>query len=290
MLIEAVRSALAQEGPALEVVVVPDGDDPEAVAALKRVDDPRMRLALPGARVGNAEARNVGIRAARAPWIALLDDDDLWLPGKLAAQIAAARSSALPRPIVSCRFLARSDGAEFLWPRRLPAPDEPVGDYLFRRRRPPTGDGVVQTSTILAPRALFAEVPFDRDCHRFVDVDWLLRATRESGTGLVFADAARPLSIWRMEERARISTGGDWREDVEWIAARRHFVSGPAEASFLLTLPSIRAARQGDAQAFGGLLRAAFAAGRPGWAAIVFHAGNFALPPRLRSRFARLFG
>ena len=289
MVVEAVRSALAQEGPALEVVVVPDGDDPAAVAALGQVDDPRLRLALPGARVGNAEARNAGIRAARGPWIALLDDDDLWLPGKLAAQIAAARASAMPSPIVTCRFLARSETAEFLWPRRLPGSDEPVSDYLFRRRRPPTGDGVVQTSTILAPTALFEAVPFDRDCRRFVDVDWLLRAAREPGTGLVFADPSRPLSVWRIEDRARISTRGDWREDVDWIAARRHLVSDRAAAAFLLTLPSIRAARQADPGAFTALLRAALAAGRPGWAEFVFHAGNFALPPQVRARIARFF-
>ncbi len=290
MVCEAVRSALAQEGPALEVVVVPDGDDPDAVAALGTVDDPRLRLALPGRRLGNAEARNHGIRAARGNWIALLDDDDLWLPGKLAAQHAAAQDSALPCPIVTCRFLARDEAHEFLWPRRLPAAGEPVGDYLFRRRRPPTGDGVVQTSTILAPKALFRAVPFDPECRRFVDVDWLLRAARHPGTGLVFADPGRPLSVWRMQGHARISTSGDWREDVAWIDARRHLVSNRAAAAFLLTLPSIRAARQGDLGAFPALLRAALGAGRPGWAEIAFHAGNFALPRGLKARLARLSG
>lgn len=290
IVVEAVRSALAQEGPALEVVVVPDDDDHAAVAALKVIGDPRLQLALPGRRLGNAEARNHGIRAARGGWIALLDDDDLWLPGKLAAQLGAAEACPLPCPIVTCRFLARSDTAQFLWPRRMPEPREPVGDYLFRRRRPPTGDGVVQTSTILAPRALFEVVPFDAECRRFVDVDWLLRAAREPGTGLVFADPSRPLSVWRMEARSRISTTGDWREDVAWIAARRHLVSDRAAAAFLLTLPSIRAARQGEFRALPALLRAALAEGRPGWAELAFHFGNFALPPALKDRLARLTG
>ncbi|MFY9944223.1 MAG: glycosyltransferase, partial [Desulfobacterales bacterium] len=37
---------------------------------------------------GVSAARNAGIRAAAAPLVALLDSDDYWLPGKLAAQTA----------------------------------------------------------------------------------------------------------------------------------------------------------------------------------------------------------
>lgn len=291
MLIRAVRSALAQEGVALEIVVVPDDDDPAAVAALGRIDDPRLRLAPPGRRLGNAAARNHGIRMARGEWIALLDDDDLWLPGKLALQVAAARQSVLSSPIVTCRFIARNRSGDTIWPRRLPAPEMATGDYIFCRRRPPTGDGVVQTSTVLAPRVLFEAVPFDPGCRRFVDVDWLLRATQSTGTGIVFAAPEAPLSIWNMEEqRARISTSGDWRQDVAWITARRHLVSDRAAAAFLLTLPSIRAARQNDRRAFAALLRESFAAGRPGWAELAFHTGNFAFPSRLRSLLARMTG
>lgn len=287
MVLEAVGSALAQVGPSLEVIVVPDGDDPAAIAALARVDDPRLRVVRPGAHVGNAEARNRGIRAARGAWIALLDDDDLWLPGKLAAQMAAAQESLLPHPIVTCRFLARNDTEEFLWPRRLPAEGEPTGDYLFRRRQPPTGDGAVQTSTVLAPRALFEAVPFDPDCKRFVDIDWLLRATRAAGTGLVFAAPERPWSVWRMDDRDRISMKGDWRDDVAWIDARRDLVSDAAAAAFVLTLPSIRAARQGDRRALLALLRKARAFARPGRAELLFHLGNFVLPGRLKALLAR---
>ena len=290
MVVEAVRSALAQEGPALEVVVVPDGDDPAAVAALAQVADPRLRLALPGDRVGNAEARNVGIRAARGPWIALLDDDDLWLPGKLLAQIAAAEASALPSPIVTCRFLARSETAEFLWPRRLPAPgraggrlplppaaaahrrrrgadlDHPGTDGAVRRRYPSTTTAAASSTSTgsCAPRAspaLASSSPIPRG------------RSRSGG--------------WRSARR--ISTRGDWREDVDWIAARRHLVSDRAAAAFLLTLPSIRAARQGDLGAFATLFRAALASGRPSWAEFVFHAGNFALPSQLRAQIARFF-
>ncbi len=43
--------------------------------------------------MGVSAARNVGIAAAHAPWIALLDDDDLWAPSKLRLQLDAAAAT-----------------------------------------------------------------------------------------------------------------------------------------------------------------------------------------------------
>ena len=91
LLQRAVRSALAQTLRAIEVVVVIDGEDPATSLALKEWthQDGRLRvLALP-ASVGGSDARNRGVEAASGEWIAFLDDDDEWLPGKLQAQLDA---------------------------------------------------------------------------------------------------------------------------------------------------------------------------------------------------------
>ena len=289
---EAVRSALGQSVREIEVIVVVDGAEggSETADGLARVGDPRLSVLCPGRHLGNAGARNAGVEAAGAPWIALLDDDDTWMPDKLARQMAAARAAPGRYPVVSCRFVARGEAFEAIWPRRLPEPGQPVGDYLLCRRRPATGDGVVQTSTVMAPAELFRLCPFDEACGRFVDVDWLLRAAAVEGFELVFADAAEPLSVWRIDDRPRISLEGDWREDVAWMHARRHLVTPRAYGGFMLTLPSIRAARARDRRAFSRLVREAFRGGRPGWAELAFHVGNFALPPGLRRRLARLSG
>ena len=81
----AIRSAAAQTAPPLEILVVDDcstDNTAEVVRALAR-DIPSVRLLSTPANGGPAAARNVGLREARADWIALLDSDDAWKPGRL---------------------------------------------------------------------------------------------------------------------------------------------------------------------------------------------------------------
>ena len=95
--------------------------------------------------------------------MALLDDDDEWLEEKLATQLAVARSSRYMHPIVSCRFIARTEHGDVVLPRRGPRIDEAVSDYLFCQRGLFGGEGLVLPSTILAPTALGRRVPFRFD-------------------------------------------------------------------------------------------------------------------------------
>jgi glycosyltransferase involved in cell wall biosynthesis len=92
----AVRSVLAQTDPRWECLVVDDGSTDGTRAALAPFTDPRVRLFFNAANRGQHACRNQAIRAARGQWIAFLDSDDLFLPGRLEALAAAiaARPSA----------------------------------------------------------------------------------------------------------------------------------------------------------------------------------------------------
>jgi glycosyltransferase involved in cell wall biosynthesis len=100
----AVRSALAQEGATVEVCAVDDGSAeplvlPDALAA-----DPRVSLVRLDAPAGAAAARNAGIAATAGDLVAFLDDDDEWLPGKLARQIDALHAGGSGTVMVACGF------------------------------------------------------------------------------------------------------------------------------------------------------------------------------------------
>lgn len=83
----AVRSALGQEYSPIEVVVVDDGSKDRTAETAEEIGDGRVRV-IRQANAGPAGARNRGIREARGEFIAFLDDDDEWLPGRLTRCIA----------------------------------------------------------------------------------------------------------------------------------------------------------------------------------------------------------
>ena len=78
---------LAQTLSPDEVIVVDDGSTDDTPELLSRFGD-SIRLVRQENR-GVSAARNAGIRAASGEWFAFLDSDDLWLPRKLEAQVAA---------------------------------------------------------------------------------------------------------------------------------------------------------------------------------------------------------
>ncbi|HEY7173441.1 MAG TPA: glycosyltransferase family 2 protein, partial [Micromonosporaceae bacterium] len=187
LVMRAVRSVLAQTLDDIEVVVVVDGPDDATHSALATVADPRLRVVMLPDQGGAPNARNVGVREARAPWTAFLDDDDEWLPGKLATQFDLAKTAHVPMPIVACRLINRTPRAEFAMPRRLPLPGEPLSEYLTVRHGLFHGDGFIQTSTIMAPTELFRRVPFTVGLRRLQELDWTLRALNYDGVDLIYA-------------------------------------------------------------------------------------------------------
>lgn len=88
MVMDAVDSVLRQTFADWELIVVDDGSQDNTREVIAAVRDERVRYiyqdnqGLPG-------ARNSGIRAARGEYVAFLDSDDVFLPHKLAVQVAA---------------------------------------------------------------------------------------------------------------------------------------------------------------------------------------------------------
>jgi glycosyltransferase involved in cell wall biosynthesis len=84
--LEALRSVLAQEHAPLEILLVDDGSSDNTVALVER-EMPMVHV-IRQANAGVAEARNTGLRHADGDYICLLDADDGWFAGKIAAQLS----------------------------------------------------------------------------------------------------------------------------------------------------------------------------------------------------------
>ena len=86
---EALDSIFAQDYPALEVIVGDDGSTDGTAGGLARYGD-RLRVVRHpgGGNRGLAATRRLLFQNARGVFLALLDADDLWLPGKISAQVA----------------------------------------------------------------------------------------------------------------------------------------------------------------------------------------------------------
>ncbi len=263
LVMRAVRSALAQTVHNIEVIVVVDGPDPITVEALAGCDDPRLHVVPLSTSGGAPAARNVGVRHAAGTWVALLDDDDEWLPEKLAHQLALAAQATLPMPIVASRLLVRTPRAAFVLPRRLPQPGEPISEYLAVRHGLFHGDGFIQTSTIMAPTELLRRVPFTDGLRRLQELDWTLRCLQLDGVGLRYAE--QPLVIWYADEnRSRVSFDAPWRQSLEWLEETRPRVTPRAYAALAMSVVSSMAATSNDPRVFYHLLRQAQRHGRPG--------------------------
>src|SRR5271170_3130362 len=84
---EMLESALAQQYENHEIIVVDDGSTDSTSAILSAFGD-RIRVVTQANR-GAAVARNVGVAHSSGKYLAFLDADDQWLPGKLQTMVGA---------------------------------------------------------------------------------------------------------------------------------------------------------------------------------------------------------
>ena len=90
---DSMRSVLNQSFRDLELIVVDDASTEDLRPIVAAVADPRVRYIRQARNGGASVARNAGLAAAKGEYIAFQDSDDLWLPGKLKAQMAMLQAA-----------------------------------------------------------------------------------------------------------------------------------------------------------------------------------------------------
>ena len=190
----AVDSVLAQKGAEFELIIVDDGstDDTERVICGTRISHLGIRSSKNEARVpspesrffrqeknlGPAAARNLGIKEAKGEWIAFLDSDDEWKPGKLKAQLEFFRKN--PDYLI-CQ-------TEEIWIRNSKRVNpmkkhQKFGGYIFEKCLPLC---VVSPSAVMMHRKLFDEIGlFDESLPACEDYDLWLRIASKHLIGLI---------------------------------------------------------------------------------------------------------
>jgi glycosyltransferase involved in cell wall biosynthesis len=194
------RSVLAQSFTDFEYLVV-DNDSEDATAAIVESiarRDNRVRL-LHEPKAGSGAARNRGLREARGRYIAFVDADDEWAPGKLADQVAQLERLPDRYGGVFCRSVTMSELGEDLFVYRPPAGTYDLHSFLIWCN--PAGNG----SSFLVRRSAYEQAGgFDEDLVNVLDMEWLLRVMRDSASPLL-QGTSQPLVRYR-QRRGSIST------------------------------------------------------------------------------------
>jgi glycosyltransferase involved in cell wall biosynthesis len=238
LLERAIRSVLAQTFRGFEVIVVIDGpDDVTRPDALKAMSKRIQVISLPQ-NVGLAEARNEGIRRARGKWIALLDDDDEWLPEKLRLQVEAAEKMSSKYVFVPCKFIEKTRTLERIMPANLPSSAKNFSEYIYCEQ------GYLQPSMYFMSRALCLEVPFTKGLRHVEDSDWMLRAMRHPGIELGGVD--RPLSVYyNYKDGTRESETTPWEKPLRWAVDNRELFT-PRAFPFYVARIGVNARQAGE--------------------------------------------
>lgn len=84
---EAIESALKQRDGAVEVIVVDDCSTDATLDRVKKTFGSRVHVLQMAMRCGQGTARNAGSLLAMGEFVGFLDSDDVWLPGKLEAEL-----------------------------------------------------------------------------------------------------------------------------------------------------------------------------------------------------------
>lgn len=180
---EAIRSVLIQNFEELEIIVVDDGST-DGTAEFVAAEFPNVQL-LCKENGGAASARNLGMRKSLGEFIAFLDADDVWLPGKLRAQITYMQE----RPDVGLvcggfSFWTADEAGVFPDPTSLyPG----VGEVSAEPDHAGWGyhklliSNFVWTSTVVMRRWLVDRIgQYDEKLRLGQDYDYWLRASRET--------------------------------------------------------------------------------------------------------------
>lgn len=255
LLREAVASVIGQTFDDWELIVVDDGSTDDTRDFLEAIDDPRVRP-LRLEHGGITSARSAGLAHTRGKWVAFLDSDDLWLPGKLELQLRRLAAQPTCRWSYTGYSLIDTQGAPL--PERSKLLPRPVSGNILE----PVLRFKISTpvQTMLAQRSLIEEIGgFDQTIPFLSDYDFALRLAARSEA------CALPEVLTLIREHAGRASSN--LRDADLYADQEHSFRKAAAAAtnrklrvLCLRQCAVQVTRQAAALSREGSHRAAFAA------------------------------
>ena len=167
--LRAVESVLEQTCQDFDLWIIDDGSSTDTRAALAPYAD-RLNYRYQ-TNQGTCVARNTGIQVSNGRYIAFLDSDDRWLPGKLAAMQDAIQAHPDAGVLYSSVTNVTEDG-RFLW--QVPAREVRGSAYLALLQ----ADFIVLSSLVIKRECLAKSGLFDPALNMAEDWDLLIRLAR----------------------------------------------------------------------------------------------------------------
>ena len=224
--LDSVRS---QDFTDFECLVVDDGSrDSEALKrVIEGLGDPRFRY-IWRPNGGGGAARNTGIDAAIGRFIAFLDSDDLFLPGKLSTMVEHLAGGDSQQVFYTQTQVERGKSdRKWIRPERAIAPGERVATYLFIKNQ------IIQTSTIVMDAGFAKLVRFDDNLRKGQDLDFCLRIEAAGGR---FTMLDEPKSVWvDKSEIGRTSRTKGYTQPQNWLDQHRVLMTADEIAGYQAT-------------------------------------------------------
>jgi len=275
LLMRALASVFRQTWQNIEVIVVVDGPDPETVVVLQTIKDPRLIVIVNPRSLTAAGARNAGMDRAQGEWLAFLDDDDEWLPEKLAKQLAYA--AGCEPALITCLSRVVTPSTSFVRPEAIYDNLRPIDEYLFDRSSPFAGRGFIQTSSYLLPRALGRSLRFRTDTPHD-DWDYLLRLCKQQAVRVETVPEIL-VTLYIDDARPSLSKSGTWLASLQWAERMRPILTPRAYAGLCLGVAAPRAVKERAYRAVAPLLYHAFRYGSPRFWRVAAFLGEWLTPP-----------
>lgn len=220
LLLAAIASVKSQAVD-VEIILVDDASTDNTPDVIRRIAaaDPDIVYHLLEKNRGGGYARNIGIAAARGSWIAFLDSDDVWLPGKLQAQLTALQSSPIGASLCFTNLLIDyQDGNPALpWNTEVFKTGDSAKEYLLSKGQ------VIQTSTILMSTSAAKQIRFNETLRRHQDIDFVIRCEK---AGLNFCYLAESLVRYSADPKAmRVSKRINAAPSLRWLEVAKQYLS-----------------------------------------------------------------